>query len=413
MQYHAAGFTLCRKFTNRRTMPCTPADNLPRPDAASFEHSARVADHIRRRMDDSGGSLGFAEYMQEALYAPGLGYYSAGAAKFGGGGDFVTAPEISPLFGRVLGRQCAEVLRTLPGGGILELGAGTGRLSVELLRSFSAAGTEAGRYVILEVSPELADRQRKLIRCEVPEMLPRVEWADRLPQRFTGIVVANEVADALPVERFVKRAGRVVQLRVKAHGRTFAWCEAPAPEYLEQCVLDIEQPLPAPLPDGYVSEVSTGLPGWIGQLAGCLEHGLVLLIDYGVPRREYYAPDRSGGWLRCHFRHRVHDDPLILPGIQDLTAWVDFTAVATAASEAGLRVSGFVTQSRLLLDGGLEQELAGFERLPTAAQIEMSRQVRILTMPGEMGEHCKCIGLARGSLHMPVALCLGDRAHSL
>jgi SAM-dependent MidA family methyltransferase len=244
-------------------------------------------------------------------------------------------------------------------------------------------------------------------------MLPSVEWIDHLPRHFTGVVIANEVADALPVVRFVKRAGRVVQLRVKAEGDRLARCEAPAPGYLERCVLDIEQSLPGPLPDGYVSDVSTALAGWIGDIAGCLEHGLVLLIDYGLSRREYSAPDRSGGWLRCHFRHRVHDDPLILPGIQDLTAWVDFTAVATAASVAGLRVSGFVTQSRLLLDGGLEQALAGFERLPTAAQIEISRQVRILTMPGEMGEHCKCIGLARGRVRVPEALCIGDRAHTL
>jgi SAM-dependent MidA family methyltransferase len=390
-----------------------PADGLPQPDAASLEHSARVADHIRRRMDRSGGSIGFAEYMHEALYAPGLGYYSAGTAKFGAGGDFVTAPEISPLFGRVLGRQCAGVLRTLPGGEILELGAGTGRLSVELLKALDDAGAKPGRYLILEVSAELADRQRTLIRSEVPGMLPRVEWVERLPRRFTGVVVANEVADALPVERFVKRAGRILQLRVTADGNRFGWCEAPAPGYLERCVLEVEDALPERLPDEYVSEVSTALPGWIGDIAGCLEHGLILLIDYGLPRREYYAPDRSGGWLRCHFRHRVHDDPLILPGIQDLTAWVDFTAVATAAAEAGLRVSGFVTQSRFLLDGGLEQALAGFERLPTAARIEMSRQVRILTLPGEMGEHCKCIGLARGPVPAPDALCIGDRAHSL
>ena len=389
------------------------SDRLPRPDAAALAHSARMADHIRRCMNRSGGSLGFAEYMQEALYAPGLGYYAAGTAKFGKDGDFVTAPEISPLFGRVLGRTCAEVLQELPAGEVLELGAGTGRLSVDLLRSLDAAGALPARYVILEVSPDLADRQRRLIRSEVPEMLSRVEWADRLPQRFTGIVIANEVADALPVERFARRGGQIVQLRVRSDGDGFAWCEAQAPEFLERAVLEIERSLPGPLPDGYVSEVSAGLAGWIGDLADCLAQGLILLIDYGLPRREYYAADRSGGWLRCYFRHRVHDDPLILPGIQDLTAWVDFTAVATAAIDTGLQVSGFVTQSQLLLDGGLEQALAGFDRLPTTAQIELSRQVRILTMPGEMGEHCKCIGLSRGALEIPAALRTGDRAHTL
>jgi SAM-dependent MidA family methyltransferase len=388
-------------------------DCLPHPDVASLEHSARMAGHLRHCMNRSGGSIGFAEYMHEALYAPGLGYYAAGTVKFGGEGDFVTAPEISPLFGRVLGRQCAGVLQALPAAEVLELGAGTGRLSVELLKWLNEVGAGPARYIILEVSPELADRQRRLIRTAVPEMLPRVEWADRLPAHFTGIIIANEVADALPVERFAKHNGRVVQLRVRPEGDGFGWCEAPPPEFLERAVLDIERTLPGPLPDGYVSEVSSGLAGWIGDLAGCLDHGLILLIDYGLARREYYAADRSGGWLRCHFRHRVHDDPLILPGIQDLTAWVDFTAVATAATEAGLRVSGFVTQSRLLLDGGLEQALAGFDRLPTAAQIELSRQVRMLTMPGEMGEHCKCIGLARGPLESPEALRIGDRAHNL
>ena len=389
------------------------SDCLPPPDAASLEHSARMAAHLRRCMNRSGGSIGFAEFMHEALYAPGLGYYAAGSVKFGGEGDFVTAPEISPLFGRVLGRQCAEVLQSLPAAEVLELGAGTGRLSVGLLESLHEAGAGPARYIILEVSPELAERQRRLIRSEAPEMLPRVEWVDRLPAQFTGIVIANEVADALPVERFAKRNGRIVQLRVRPDGDGFGWCEAPAPEFLERAVLDIERSLPGPLPDGYVSEVSTGLAGWIGDLAGCLEHGLMLLIDYGLARREYYAADRSGGWLRCHFRHRVHGDPLILAGVQDLTAWVDFTAVAAAATEAGLRVAGFVTQSRLLLDGGLEEALAGFHRLPTAAQIELTRQVRILTLPGEMGEYCKCIGLTRGPLKPPDALRIGDRAHSL
>lgn len=359
-----------------------PLDTLPPPDAASLEHRARVADHIRRRIRDSGGSIGFAEYMQEALYAPGLGYYVAGTAKFGPGGDFVTAPEISPIFGRVLGRQCAAVLAALPGGGVLEFGAGTGRLSVDLLKSLAGSGVEPARYLILEVSPELAERQRALIRDEIPELLPRVEWIVHLPEQFAGIVVANEVVDALPVERFTIRAGDVMQLRVRCESESFAWCEAAAPEYLRRAVRDIEASLGEPLPDGYVSEVATGLPGWIHDIARSVEHGLVLLIDYGLSRREYYAPNRSGGWLRCHFRHRAHDDPLILPGIQDLTAWVDFTAVGAAAAEAGLEVAGYVTQSRFLLDGGLDEELGGMDRLPTGAQMELSRQVRILTMPG-------------------------------
>lgn len=390
-----------------------PAGRLPRPDAASLEHSSRVAARLRQRIDETGGSISFAEFMHEALYAPGLGYYTAGAAKFGPAGDFVTAPELSPLFGRVLGRQCAGVLRTAGGGEILELGAGTGRLCVEVLKSLRAADVEPDCYRILEVSPDLAERQAALIRAEVPEAAASVCWIDRLPEQLSGIVLANEVADALPVERFVKRDGRLMQVRVRRDGDAFGWCEAPAPEYLCRAVGDIETSLDSPLAPGYVSEVATGLPAWIGDVSACLDRGLLLLIDYGLPRREYYAPDRSGGWLRCHFRHHAHEDPLILPGIQDLTAWVDFTAVATAAVASGLQVAGFVTQARFLLDGGLGEALADFERLPTVAQIELARQVRILTMPGEMGEHCKCIGLARGSVQIPPAMTPGDRAHTL
>ena len=387
--------------------------SLPQPDAASLRHSQRVAGHIRRRIADAGGSIGFAEFMHEALYAPGLGYYSAGTTKFGAAGDFVTAPEISSLFAGVLGRQCAGLLREWRDGEVLEIGAGSGRLSVDLVRALLRSDAVPRRYLVLEVSAELAERQRALIRRELPELASRFEWTDRLPDRFRGIVVANEVADALPVERFVKRDGGVVQRRVTWQSGRFEWCDAPAPGFLELAVRDIEASLGEPLPDGYVSEVATALEGWVGDIAACLECGLILLIDYGLPRREYYAPDRSGGWLRCHFRHQVHDDPLILTGIQDLTAWVDFTAVASAASDAGLEIAGFVTQSRFLLDGGLTELLAGFDRLPTAAQIELSREARILTMPGEMGEHCKCIGLARGKIPVPDALRAGDRAHTL
>lgn len=386
---------------------------LPLPDAESLRHSERTAACIRQAIDDAGGSISFAEFMQLALYAPGLGYYSAGAAKFGEAGDFVTAPGISPLFGRVLARQCAGVLAQVGGGTVLELGAGTGALAAQVLAALEELGTPPERYLILEVSPELRERQEQRLRAAHPALVAKVEWVAGLPASFDGVVIANEVADALPVERFRIGRGEVLQDRVAAHGDGFAWATAAAPGFLREAVHRIEASLGAPLPDGYVSEVSAGLPGWVEDVAGCLGNGLAFLFDYGLPRREYYAPDRSGGWLRCHFRHRAHDDPLILPGIQDITAWVDFTTVAEAAVNAGMDIPGFVTQAHFLVHGGLEQEFAAAAPASTAGRAELSRQVGRLTLPGEMGERFKCIGLSRGPIERPVALAAADRAHAL
>ncbi len=386
---------------------------LPAPDAAGLAHSEIVAGHIRALIAQAGGSISFAEFMQEALYAPGLGYYNAGSARFGPGGDFVTAPEIGPLFGRVLARQCAAVLQRLPDGAVLELGAGSGRLAVEILRFLKTNGIELQRYLILEVSPDLVAQQQRLILAQVPELMPKVEWLDRLPLEFRGVVIANEVADALPVERFSMSGREVVQLRVGWEQDAFAWRRDAAPRFLAEAVTRIEATIGRQLANGFVSEVSTGLAKWVGDIAACVETGFLFLFDYGLSRREYYAPDRRDGWLRCHFRHRAHNDPLIYPGLQDLTAWVDFTAVAEAASGAGMDIAGFVSQAQFLLNGGLSEELEDFDRLPTASQIDLSRQVKILTLPDEMGENFKCMGLARGDMPTLSSFANLDRTHIL
>jgi len=386
---------------------------LPVPDDASLAHSVRTAEFIRKVMRKAGGSLSFAEFMQHALYAPGLGYYSAGATKFGAAGDFVTAPEISPLFGRVLARQCVPVMQALSEARVLELGAGSGALAAELLFCLHALGVDLSSYAILEVSPDLRQRQQELLRERVPEHAHKVEWLSGLPEGFRGVVVANEVADALPVERFRRTRDGVLQYRVVADERGFSWRLEPAPAFLEGAVLYLEDSLGARLPDGYVSEVSTGLPSWIGDIASRLERGFVFLFDYGVTRREYYARDRSDGWLRCHYRHHAHNDPLIYPGIQDLSAWVDFTAVAEGATNAGMDISGFVSQAHFVVNGGLEAELAEFPSLPTAAQLDVSRQIKMLTLPGEMGEHFKCIGLSKNQNTTPASFAAFDRTHTL
>ena len=367
-------------------------------------------------MRDAGGSLSFAEFMHEALYAPGLGYYAAGATKFGRAGDFVTAPEISPLFGRVLARVCADILAGLGSGDILEFGAGSGRLAVDVLRKLDSLGQLPQRYAILEVSADLRERQARLIQQEVPHLAHFVCWLEHLPEAHRGVVIANEVLDALPVEIFrIARdgGGRVRQLRVQANEGGFAWTEAPAPAALAAAVSAIESALGRTFQPGYTSEVVPLLAPWIRSLCACLERGVGLLFDYGASRREYYAVDRSRGWLRCHYRHRAHDDPLILPGIQDLSCWVDFTAVASAAVDAGARIATYLSQSQFLLAGGLVDEFAALAPATERERIELAKQMKMLTLPGEMGERFKCLGLARDFEPLPPALTTLDRTHTL
>ncbi len=386
---------------------------LPRPDDDSLAHGKKVCESIRQAIDEAGGSISFAQFMQRALYSPGLGYYNVGTTKFGATGDFVTAPELSPLFGRVVARQCESVLKQLEKGKILELGAGSGRLAVEILRKLTELKSPPERYLILEISADLKARQEELISEELPDLLQRVEWLSKLPEKFAGVVIANEVADALPVERFERTDAAVLQMHVTASETGFDWSRKPAPEMLAMAVEKIETDIGEALPPGYQSEISLGLPDWIGQIARCLDKGLVLLFDYGVSRREYYSRERNQGWLRCHFSHHAHNEPLIYPGIQDLTSWVDFTAVAESAVDHGLDVAGYVTQAQFLINGGLEDELAGIADLAVANQLELSRQVKLLTLPGEMGENFKCIGLGCGELTGVTAFSRADRAHTL
>lgn len=377
-------------------------------------HSGRVAEFIRDRIREAGGRISFAEYMQHCLYAPGLGYYTAGSAKFGGAGDFVTAPEVSTLFGTILARQCAEVLEQLEAPAILEIGAGSGKLAVDILKELSNRDALPDNgYKILEVSADLRERQESILRRDVPGLLNNVEWLSTLPEHFSGVVIANEVLDALPVERFVRRDHGIAQICVTTDGDGFGLAEREAPDLLNAAIEKIESFIGQALPRGYASEVCVAAPQWTADICGALRDGVAFLFDYGTSRREYYAADRSGGWLRCHFRHHAHDNPLILQGIQDLTSWVDFTAVADAAIDSGLDIAGFVPQAQFLIGGGLDKCLADFAELPTDAQLKLSAEIKLLTLPAEMGENFKCLGISRGNLHTPTAFEFGDRTTSL
>jgi SAM-dependent MidA family methyltransferase len=375
---------------------------LPLLNADELAHSQRVVEHIRGFMQQRGGVIGFDAWMRLALYAPGLGYYSAGATKLGGNGDFVTAPEISSLFSRCLARQCADVLR-VTGGEILELGAGSGRMAADVLTELAAIDSLPERYSILEVSADLAERQRARV-AELPrELASRVQWLDRWPERvMRGVILANEVLDAMPVERFILRhrpEGLDVRaLGVGLSGDGFEWREtSPTPE-LMHAVADIVEALPLPLPDGYVSEVCLAFQPWMASLAAQLETGVALLIDYGLPRAHLYHPDRTTGTLRCHFRHRAHSDPFINVGLQDITAWVDFTRVAESADSAGLEVLGFASQAAFLIGAGIESLLSTEMQLAddTKKQAQLAGEARRLLLPGEMGEIFKVIALGRG-----------------
>lgn len=386
---------------------------LPRPDELSAQHCARVYDHIRKKIEGAGGKISFAEFMQEALYAPGLGYYAAGATKFGAEGDFITAPEISSVFGRILARQSAEVLSEIENGEILEFGAGSGKLAVDMLTALDELGALPDSYQILEVSADLQDRQQRRMQAEIPQLAGRVQWISDLPQDFDGVMVANEVLDAFPVERFVRRDSSVLQLCVSLQAGSLVWTERAAPDRLASAVADIEAEIGRTLDDGFTSEVSLAAPQWINALASSLRRGAVFLFDYGVSQREYYATDRTDGWLRCHFRHHAHSNPLIYPGIQDLTAWVDFSSIAGAAVSNGFDLLGYQTQSEFLMGGGLEIEMQGFAELSLTEQIALSGQIKTLTLPGEMGEHFKCIAFGRGLTDTPSTFHFADRTRTL
>jgi SAM-dependent MidA family methyltransferase len=380
-----------------------PVTTLPPLNADERAHSQRVAEHIRAFMASRGGVIGFDAWMRLALYAPGLGYYSAGTTKFGGSGDFVTAPEVSSLFSRCLARQAAEVLQ-VTGGDILELGAGSGRMAGDILIELDALDALPEKYCILEVSADLAARQRTRL-AELPETLSRrVQWLDRWPDGgMHGVVLANEVLDAMPVERFTLRGApgsqEVRALGVALAGEQFQWRETQANPELAQAVHGILEALPHELPDGYLSEVCVAFQPWMASLAAQLEQGVALLIDYGLPRAQLYHPQRVDGTLRCHFRHRAHDDPFVNVGLQDITAWVDFSRVAEAADSVDLDVLGFATQAGFLIGAGMESllttemQIAGGD---ARRQAQLAGEARRLMLPGEMGEIFKVIALGRG-----------------
>ena len=377
---------------------------------AEEQHSTALADAIRARIAAAGGWLSFDTFMELALYAPGLGYYSAGAVKLGVGGDFVTAPEMSTLFGQCLARQCAEVL-AVTGGGVLEFGAGTGAMAATVMEELAALDALPESYAILEVSADLAARQRARVQQLSETLRQRFVWHTRLPEEpMRGVILANEVLDALPCARFVVHETRVRSLGV-AVGADGGFIEREG--FADELLVRHAQPLVRDfkLADGYRSEVCWRIEPWIAGVSQCLERGAILLIDYGLPRAQYYHPQRIDGTLRCHFKHRAHNDPLILVGVQDISSWVDFTRVAQAGETAGLELCGFTTQAAFLIGSGIEELL-----LADADDITRARrtgEAGRLLLPAEMGEAFKVMALGRGLRSVLRGFTLQDLSSSL
>lgn len=366
---------------------------LPAPTAEEQAHSAVLIDKIQDEIARSGW-MSFERYMEIALYEPGLGYYSAGASKLGAAGDFVTAPEVSSLFSRCLARQCAQVLQTI-GGDILELGAGSGVMAADMLLELAALDQLPDRYLILEVSADLRERQRMTLSQRTPQWLSRVTWLDALPSDLVGVVVANEVLDALPVQRFAMRGGQVNALGVTWQLNKLDHSEVRADRKLEASVRAIETDIGRTLPDGYSSEINLRLQSWLAGIAQSMRRGVLLFIDYGLPRSQYYSAERTRGTLLCHYRHRFHDDALIHVGLQDIGAWVDFTAVADAAVANECSVVGYTTQAHFLIGCGIDKLLADLAEQALESRLQIGKQAMVLTLPGEMGERFKAIALGK------------------
>ncbi len=412
--------------------------SLPEPEADAAAHSEALAAAIRAEIAASeGGAIAFSRFMELALYAPGRGYYSAGASKFGAEGDFVTAPELGPVFATCVAESVAPVLLELAARAsplpsvLLELGGGTGAFAEVALQRLLELDALPDRYAILEPSAQLKQRQRERLQQRLsPALFGRVEWLDGpLPHDWNGVLFANEVLDALPTPRFAIQHGEVCEEHVVVEGdrpsassfdelgttlRTgFARVLRPADAFLGNAVRHIERRLERPFDEGYRSEVLPQLPYWIQAVSGGLQRGAMLFVDYGYPRGEYYQAGRRDGTLRAFYRHRMHHDPLLYPGLQDLTASVDFTALAEAGVAAGFDFAGYCSQASFLLGNGLAAVLAQIERIDDAGEHQRrSNEVKRLTLPSEMGERYQVMGFEK-DVEFGVAFLAGDLSFRL
>lgn len=370
-----------------------PDPALPEPDADARAHAARVRAAIAAALDARGGWMPMRDYVALALYAPGLGYYAAGARKFGEAGDFTTAPESTPLFGAALASQVAAILAATQSRELLELGAGSGRLAIDLLRELDRLSAAPSRYAIVEPSPDLRSRQREALAREAPEWALRVAWLDAPPPNVDGAILMNEVLDAIPPDVVARRDGRWYE-RGATLDRDGAL--AIADRALDDPALEAIARERFPPEGDYASEIPRASEALVEDLGRRLAGGAILAIDYGFPRREFYHPERAGGTMMTHYRHRATADPFTWPGLADITSHVDFTGVAEAGARAGLGVGGYASQAAFLVGCGILDRLAAVGEPSTPAYLRAAGAVQRLLSPAEMGELFKVIALERG-----------------
>ena len=380
---------------------------LPEPNAEALEHSARLKRVIDDAIEASGGLISFSRFMEFALYSPEGGYYVSSLRKFGEQGDFITAPELGDVFARCLAKQLAQVLDGLGNGEVLEVGAGSGMLAMQLLKELDKSYKLPSLYSILEVSPELSRRQPQLLQQEVPRYVDRIRWLSELPDTFTGVIVANEVVDAVPVDRFTVRNGEVLGVGVAVGESGFVDATYTVDHARWDSIRNLD------LADGYSSEVGFQQQAWLRSLGDRLKSGVIIVIDYGFPCHEFFHPQRSKGTLMCHYRHRSHGDPYINVGLQDITAHVDFTALAKAARESGLSLLGFTNQASFLLSLGILDTIAPEMQGNTAHTIKITQQVKKLTLPSEMGELFKVMVVGIGFEQPLLGFALADHRSRL
>lgn len=389
-----------------------PAPSLSLPDDAALEHSACVVAQVRNEIAEGGGFISFARYMEIVLYAPSLGYYVAGARKFGEEGDFVTGPELTPLYGAALAQQLQAILHATGTQRIVEVGAGSGALAASMLNALARYGgpSLSGSlvYSILEVSPDLRQRQRDTIATFAPAESARVEWLDRLPQAIEGVVVMNEVLDAVAPRVVARRDGAWYERGVAWKHEALVWDERPLADLRLLSLATARFPAEG----DYVSEINPAAEALVATLARRLRSGALMIVDYGFPRAEYYHPQRREGTLMGHYRHHSHADPFLWPGLSDLTAHVDFTAVAEAAEGAGLQVAGFATQASFLLGCGILDLLAAAGAPESLPYLREAAAVQMLISPAEMGEMFKVLLLSRGDPAWST-LAVADMTHRL
>jgi SAM-dependent MidA family methyltransferase len=392
--------------------------SLPAPDESAFQHSCAVKNMICSEITTAGGWIPFARYMELAIYSPGMGYYCSGTTKFGCAGDFVTAPEISSLFGRAIAQQATQIIEGVGEdiGDILEFGAGTGKLALDILLELENLNRLPQHYFILEVSGELQEQQNKLFKKFAPHLLSRVQWLENLPTKFKGLILANEVLDAMPVHLVVWRDNSIFERGVVWSGKRFEWSDR---LLVEGELFKIAQEI---IPrasfnnnniDTYISEINLSVRGFIRSLANILQKGTIVLIDYGFGRNEYYHYQRSRGTLMCHYRHHAHDDPFYFPGLQDITSHVDFTAITDVATGEGLELLGYASQAQFLINCGITEILAQIPVENTGDYLPMSNQVQKLVSPAEMGELFKVIALGKDTQQSLIGFLNGDKSFLL